>query len=188
MAREYWRAWRHKSAATPYRLKEALQWVGIGHGRAATYEKLVVEYSQGQRSNEHFFAYYEATEILDIFDSWHNRVNDFPGIQDKISFVFKKGTVLSEKENASANSNRPRNDAFVYVLAGKLLHVAETHIISVDGINNTQVELSRTQQDAPADIFLSFRENLIRIECKRPMSEAALNENADDAFRQITDS
>src|SRR5712692_354820 len=179
MTREYWRAWRHKSAATPNRLKEALQWAGIGHGRAAAYEKLLVEYSRGQRSDEHFFAYCEATEVLDIFNSWHNRAGEFPGIQEKISFVFKKGPILSENENASANSNQPRNNAFVYVLAGKLLHVAETHIISVDGINNTQVELSRTQQDTPADIFLSFRENLIRIECKRPMSEAALNENAD---------
>lgn len=187
MAREYWRAWRQKSAATPNRLKEALQWVGIEHGRAATYEKLLVEYSQGQRSNEHFFAYYEATEILGIFDAWHNGANDFPGIQDKISFVFKKGTVLSENESASANSNRPRNDAFVYILAGKLLKGGEARIVSVDGIKNTRGHSAQASQESPADIVLLFRESLIRVECKRPMNSATLDENVETAFRQLTD-
>jgi hypothetical protein len=187
MLRDYWRAWRQKSAATPERLKEALQWVGIERGRAATYERLLVEYSQGQRSNEHFFAYYEAMEVVNIFESWRDKSIDFPGIQDKISFVFKKGTVLSENESASANSNRPRNDAFVYVLAGKLLHVGEAHIISVDSIQNRTVKLVHTEQESPADIVLLFRENLIMVECKRPMSSATLDDNAEQAFRQLTD-
>ncbi|TAJ09331.1 MAG: hypothetical protein EPO61_06470 [Nitrospirae bacterium] len=187
MLREYWRAWRQKSAAIPDRLKEALGWVGIGHGRTAMYEKLLREYSQGLQSDQHFFAYYEATEILDIFNSWKSRATDFPGIQGKISRVFKKGTVLSEDESASANSNQPRNDAFVYVLAGKLLHVAEAHVVSVDGINNAKIMHGQTQQGSPSDIFLLFRDNPIRIECKRPMNEATLQENADTAYHQLND-
>ena len=186
--RDYWRAWRHKSAVMPERLKNALEWVGIEHGRVVEYERLLTEHTQGQRSNEHFFAYYEAMEILSIFDSWHTRANDFPGIQNKISYVFKKGALLSENENPSANSNRPRNDAFVYVLAGKLLHGGEAYILSVDGIRNTKVKQAQTGQDPPSDIVLLFQENLIRIECKRPMSEATLDENAQAAFRQLTNS
>ena len=183
MLRDYWRAWRQKSVATPDRLKEALRWLGIEHGRAAMYERLLVEHSQGQRSNEHFFAYYEAMEIVNIFESWRDRAIDFPSIQDRISYVFKKGAILSENESAPANSNRPRNDAFVYVLAGKLLHVGEARVISVDGIQNRTV----TEQGSPADIVLSFQENLIGIECKRPMSNATLDENAEAAFRQLAD-
>jgi hypothetical protein len=188
MTREYWRGWRHKSTATPDWLRDALRWVGIEHGRTAEYQRLLVEFSQGHRSNEHFFSYYESTEILSIFDSWRDRSNDFPGIQDKISFVFKKGTILSEDESASANSNRPRNDAFVYALAGKLLHIDEIHILSVDGITNKDGASVHVGHDSAADIVFSFRENLIRVECKRPMSEATLYKNVEEAFHQLIDS
>lgn len=136
MAHEYWRAWRDKFNAIPERLDEALQWVDIEHGRAATNKKLLAEFSSGIRSNEHFFAYHESTEIISIFDSWPQNANDFPGIQDKISSVFKNGTLLSENEMACANSNRPRSDAFVYMLAGKFLYGGEAKIISIAGIKN----------------------------------------------------
>jgi hypothetical protein len=163
-----------------------LQWVGLEHGRTATYKKLLVEHSQGHRSNEHFFAYYQATEILSIFDSWQNAAEDFPGLQDKISFVLKKGTLLSENENASANSNRPRNDGFVYILAGKFLHGGEARIISVDGIKSKRVNTPQAGQESPGDIVLLFRESLIRIECKRPMNRTTLDDNVEAAFHQIT--
>lgn len=186
MKRDYWRAWRQSSSAVPERLEDALQWVGIEYGRAATYKNLLIEYSQGHRSNEHFFAYHEATEILSIFDSWHDTADAFPGIQDKISFVFKKGALLSENERASANSNRPRNDAFVFIIAGKLLHGEEARIISVDGIRNSKSPNVPARKESPADIVLLFREELIRIECKRPMNKTTLDTNAEAAFRQLT--
>ena len=88
----------------------ALQWLGLEHGRVASYKKLLAEYYEGQRSNEHFFAFYQAMDVLNIVDSWKDTVGDFPGLQDKISVVFKKGPLLPESETASANSKRPRNN------------------------------------------------------------------------------
>ncbi len=153
---EYWRAWRGKASTLPQRLKAALEWVGIEHGRAADYHKLLSEYAQGQRTNEHFFAYYEATEILAIFDSWHIPSANFLGIQEKISYIFKKGTTLRENENASANSNRPRNDAFVYILAGQLLRGSGIELLSVDGSINTSAPEAQHPPIQSADIVLSF--------------------------------
>lgn len=185
MNRDYGRAWRQNTTAILERLDKALQWVRLEHGRAANYKRLLREYYKGERSNEHFFAYHQAMEILSIFDSWESAAADFPGLQDKISFVFKKGTLLSEDENPSANSNRPRNDGFVYSLAGKLLHGGGIQIISVDGIGNRS-NATQVSHDDSSDIVLVFQETLIRIECKRPMDGTTLDSNAETAFRQIT--
>lgn len=187
MIRDYSRAWRQNITAILERLDKALLWVGLEHGRAATYNILLREYYEGERSNEHFFAYHQAMEILSIFDSWENAAADFPGLQNKISFVFKKGTLLSEDENPSANSNRPRNDGFVYLLAGKLLHGADIQIISVDGIGN-RLKATQVSPDDSSDIVLVFQDTLIRIECKRPMDSTTLEYNAETAFCQITNS
>ena len=184
MNRDYGRAWRQNITVILERLDKALHWVRLEHGRAATYKRLLREYYEGERSNEHFFAYHQAMEILSIFDSWESAAEDFSGIQDKISFVFKKGALLSEDENPSANSNRPRNDGFVYILAGKLLHGGGIQIISVDGIGNKS-NASQVGHDDLSDIVLVFQETLIRIECKRPMDSTTLENNAEIAFRQI---
>jgi len=61
-------------------------------------------------------------EILNIFYAWMTAADNFSGLQRKIEFVFKKGMTLAEDEKVTANSNRPRNDGFVYVVAGKLVH------------------------------------------------------------------
>lgn len=63
---EYWRARRGKTSSIPTRLKTAFEWVGIEHGRAADYHRLLSNRLQGDRSYEHFFAYYEAADILAI--------------------------------------------------------------------------------------------------------------------------
>lgn len=185
MNKDYSRAWRQNITAILERLDKALEWIRLEHGRAATYKILLREYYEGERSNEHFFAYHQAMEILSIFDPWEGAAEDFPGLQDKISFVFKKGTLLSEDESPSANSNRPRNDGFVYILAGKLLHGEGIQIISVDGIGN-RLNTTQVSHDDSSDIALVFQEILIRIECKRPMESTTLENNAETAFRQIT--
>lgn len=45
---------------------------------------------------------------------------------------------------------------------------------------------AHAEQDVSGDIVLLFRENLIRAECKRPMSNAGLDQNVEKAFRQFT--
>lgn len=186
MDRDFQRAYRQSISSILERLDKALQWVGLEHGRVASYKKLLAEYYEGQRSNEHFFAFYQAMDVLSIFDSWKDTAANFPGLQTKISIVFKKGPLLPEHENASANSNRPRNDGFVYIVGGKLLHGRDTRIISVDGIKNKMVNDGEAGEDLPGDVVLQFMDNLIRVECKRPMNNDTLADNIATAFIQAT--
>jgi hypothetical protein len=110
----------------------------------------------------------------------------FPRNSREHSYVFKKGTILRENKIASANSNRPRNNAFVYIIAGKLVRGDGIRLISVDGTRNTEASQGPYEQEPSPDIVLSFQDNLIQIECKRPMSAETLDENAQSAFCQLT--
>jgi hypothetical protein len=177
------RKWKHSVAALLARLDEALLWVGLEHGRAATYKKLLIEYYDGQHSNSHFLAHFQAMEILGVYDGWVKEAEFFPGLKDRISFVLKKGTILPEEEGL--NSNRPRNDGFVYMLAAKLFHGPKVPILSVDGFRNTRLIASHPGESFTSDIVFLYNEDAIRVECKRPMSNATLNDNVDSAFTQI---
>lgn len=177
------RKWKHSVAALLARLDKALLWVGLEHGRAATYKKLMIEYYDGQRSNSHWFAFFQAMEILGVYDGWVKEAEFFPGLKDRISFVLKKGTILPEDEGL--NSNRPRNDGFVYMLAAKLFYGPKVPILSVDGFKNTRLIASHPGESFTSDIVLLYNEDTIRVECKRPMSKATLNDNVDSAFTQI---
>jgi hypothetical protein len=166
------------------RLIEASQWLGLENGRLVTYKKLLQEHYEGQRSNEHFLAFHQAMEILSIFESWKNHADDFLGLQAKISYVFKKGTILSGDE--SPNSNRPRNDGFVYIMAGKLLDGHGVKLLSVDScLNKNGGQIFKAGNE---DILLSLNGILVRIECKRPMNSSTLAGNVETAYRQIIDS
>lgn len=184
MNTDFSRKWKQPVSFLLNRLDDALDWVGLEHGRAATYKTLLVEYYEGQRSNAHFFAYFQAMEIQSVYEAWVQEAEYFPGLKDKISFVFKKGTILSEDEGI--NSNRPRNDGFVYILAGKLLHGSRVPILSVDGFRNLRLSSSHAGEVFTSDIVFLHHEEVIRIECKRPMKKTTLDENVAEAFEQIT--
>ena len=177
------RKWKHSVRALLARLDEALLWVGLEHGRAATYKKLMIECINGQRSNSHWFAFFQAMEILGVYDGWVKEAECFPGLKDRIAFVLKKGAILPEQEGL--NSNRPRNDGFVYMLASKLFHGPKVPILSVDGFRNTRLIDSHPGESFTSDIVFLNNEDAIRVECKRPMSNATLNDNVDSAFTQI---
>ncbi len=178
------RKWKHSVSALLARLDEALLWVGLEHGRAATYKKLMIEYYEGQRSDSHWFAFFQAMEILGVYDGWVREAEFFPGLKDRISFVLKKGPILPEDEGL--NSNRPRNDGFVYMLAAKLFHGPKVPMLSVDGFRNTRLIASHPGESFTSDIVFLYNEDAVRVECKRPMSSATLNDNVDSAFTQIT--
>lgn len=184
MKTDYKRKWKHSVSSLLERLEAALGWIGLEHGRAATYKTLVGEYSEGKRSNEHFFAYHQAMELLSIYDAWEQAAKNFPGLKEKISYVFKKGAILSEDESTS--SNRPRNDGFVYTLAGKVLHGSKVPVVSIDGCRNSQLSTVFPGKVFRNDIVILDGDELIAIECKRPMSETTLCENVAKAFQQIT--
>ena len=103
-------------------LQLACEWMDIKKGRALQYSKFIREfYEEDKRSREHILAFNEACEITDIYELWVPFIDNFPGLEQKIKQVFQKGPVLQEDEMPNISSNRPRNDAFVYLLAGKLI-------------------------------------------------------------------
>ena len=171
-----------KQTTTNYRhkLDAACEWLKIGKGRAADYRRLLDEFDKGSLSGEHILAYYESYEIVELFELWKERVDEFPGLRDKIRDVYKKGPVLVENERIRSSSNRPRNDAFCFLVTGKFL-AADISVVKVDGIASRHVIC-----ESNVDFTFRWEESYIDVECKRPQSEERLLERAKEARRQIT--
>lgn len=151
------------------KIKQACQWLAINQGRAATYARLVAEFFEdGGRTQEHFLAYNESCEIVDLFELWQLHVDQFPGLRARLCQVFKKGPTLRENENAAISSNRPRNDAFSYLVSGTLIG-AGVNVVAVEG-------LRRTDFTGRSDADLSFESKAayFNIECKRPQTQDSL--------------
>ena len=162
-------------------LERACKWLGVSNGRAFEYEELVRElFKDGKDSREHILAYNESCEITDIFEFWESHVSHFPGIKEKIKKCLKKGPSLREDENPNEATNRPRNDAFVFLLAGELMR-ANIKVIAVEGI----VALG-TSCHKDADITFEWSESVIDIQCKRLQTEAALEKRVRKARKQLT--
>ena len=164
------------------RLAAACNWLGIKRGRATQYGKLMREFFEDEaRSKHHILAYGESCEIVDLFELWEHRATDFPGLARKIKGVFRKGPLLCEEEHpaTASPSNRARNDAFSYLVAGRLL-AAGVPVVAVDSM------LMRGAACASeADVTFQWHETLIDIECKRPHSYAALGKRMQEARTQL---
>jgi hypothetical protein len=74
----------------------------------------------------------KAAKIVRLFELWEDRVSNFPGPAEKIKAVVAKGPVLREEENPATSSNRARDDAFSYLVAGRLLS-AGVPLVAVEG-------------------------------------------------------
>jgi hypothetical protein len=162
------------------RLVAACNWLGIERGRAARYSKLIREFFENDaRSEQHILAIGESYEIVDLFELWEHRATAFPGLAGKIRTVCSKGPLLREEENSAASSNRARNDAFGYLVAGRLL-AAGVPVVAVDGIL-----MRDTICESEADVTLEWHGALIDIECKRPRSYVALEERTKEGREQL---
>ena len=164
-----------------HKLKDACEWLNIEQGRAAEYIRLLDEFDKARRlSGEHILAYYESCEIVELFVLWERRVDEFPGLKDKIRKVCKKGPVLRENETTRSSNNRPRNDAFCFLVAGKFL-AADISVVNVDGIASRHAIC-----ESNADFTFRWEETYVDVECKRLQSENQLLKRAEEARDQIT--
>lgn len=93
--------------------------------------------------------------------------------------MFGKGPVLHEDESPDNSSKRPRNDAFVFLLAGKLLK-AGINVVAVDG---TVVDCSGWKSDS--DITLCHNRSAIDVQCKRPLTLTQMQKRVREACRQL---
>jgi hypothetical protein len=162
------------------RLVAACNWLGIEQGRAAQYSKLIREFFEDNaRSKQHILAISESCEIVDLFELWELRATAFPGLAEKIRIACSKGALLREEEHSTTSSNRARDDAFGYLVAGRLL-AAGVPIIDIEGILTPH-----TLCASKADITVQWHGMLIDIECKRPQSSAALTKLTRKARKQL---
>ena len=145
-------------------LEQACDWLNIERGRAREYVRLLEEFGRGERRPEHVLAYYEAYDIVELFELWRNDVGGFPGLKTRVDQACRKGPTMTDDEKTSNSSNKPRNDAFVYLMAGRF-RKAGISVITVDGIRAG----SGTSKSAE-DFSISWTGSDINIECKRPNS------------------
>ena len=164
------------------KLEDACTWLGINQGRPTEYVHLLDEPEQARRSNEQIMSYYESSEIVELFELWRERVATFPGLKDKIRKACQKGPVLSDDERKSSSKNRPRNDAFCFLVAGKFL-AAGVPVVSVDGIVSDNFVC-----ESNADFTFRWEDVYFNVECKRLQSEAQFLKRAKEAEQQITQS
>jgi hypothetical protein len=162
------------------RLAAACDWLAVDRGRAVRYGRLITEFFQGDaRTREHILAYGESWEIVDLYELWERRIGEFPGLAPKLKAVFREGPLLQEDEKPAAASNRARNDAFGYLVAGQLL-AAGVSVVAVDSVPARDATCA-----SEADVSIDWRGRLIDIECKRPQSHAKLEERTKEAREQI---
>ena len=160
-------------------LEQACEWLNIGRGRAREYVRFLEEFAREERRPEHVLAYFEAYDIVELFELWGNDIDRFPGLKARLEQACAKGPAMTDDEKTSNSGNRPRNDAFGYLMAGKFRN-AGIAVNTVDGI------CADSGKSNSAEDF-SFRWNGldISVECKRPYSANGFERLAKEAQRQI---
>ena len=164
-------------------LIKACEWAALPHGRSKRYIKLNEElFESYPLSRERVLAYNESCEVTDIYELWEPHVGRFPGLHEKIKECLLSGPILQEDENPHSSSNIARNNAFVLLLAGKLIR-AGINVIAVEGVLSQNVSCH-----TDADITFEWDGALLDIQCKRPQRMNSLERRAREAINQINTS
>jgi hypothetical protein len=159
-------------------VEQACLWAKLEKGRATCYAQLITEYFAGQGiSYEHVLAYHEAMEITELHKLWEPRIDNFPGLKEKIAETLTSGPSVQDDETP-LNSG-PRNYAFSYSMAGRL-QVAGCDVICVDGISRTG-ELGTWF----GDVTIRHEGFLLDVQCKRPYFAENVQKNVRRAEKQI---
>ena len=146
------------------------------------------EYLRSWCSDEHIFAYNELSDLLEIYELWLQEVDLFPGLKGMVCEVFSSGPLLREDERPRNSGNRPRNDAFTIILAGKLNNAGIAVASIEDSRRNSSVLTQNSIESTviKSDIAIKYYDLLIPIECKRPQSIDAMYARAAEARKQLS--
>lgn len=171
-------------------LKAACAWAGISKGRVLKCQNLFSDTIVGkEKTRDHFFAYNELAELIEIYQAWEKCIHEFPGLNEKIRAAFTSGPMLPEDEQVKNSGNRSRNDSFVFLLAGKL-HSVGIEVLAVDGVPSSREMLIAEHNGSNylrSDIWIRCFELDIGIECKRPLSLGAIPKRAVEARKQLNE-
>ena len=160
-------------------LEQACDWLNIERGRAREYVHLLEEFGRGERRPEHILAYFEAYDIVELFELWGSDVGRFPGLKTKLEQACGKGPTMTDYEKTSNSGNKPRNDAFVFLMAGRL-RKAGISVTTVDGIR-----ADSGQSKSAEDFSIRWNRRGLSVECKRPYSANGFERLGREAQRQI---
>ena len=162
------------------KLKVACEWLGIERGRAIEYVRLLDEFQRLDIfSDQHLLAFFESYELIELFDLWESRSKFFSDLKQKIADVYAKGPVLSDDEKTGSSSNRPRNNSYCYVVAGRFM-AAGFDVLAVDGIS-----LRGNACNSKSDFLFESDGEIYAVECKRLQSENQLLRRMKQARRQV---
>jgi hypothetical protein len=162
------------------RLKKACAWAGISRGRSSLYDQYISEFEGEKRqSQKHLLAFYESLEVSELHELWVNEVERFPGLKAKITDVLEKGPVLQHDENLEASSHQARNNAFTYLLAGRLI-ASGIEVLAVDGIRKEGQSI-----EWKGDITIQQGGEPLDVQCKRLQKENQLIKRVKGARDQI---
>lgn len=161
-------------------LEDACCWLSIKLGRTIEYKKRLEAFSTKKTHDEiDLLSYFESSDLVEIYLLWEKSVDYYPGLKNHIRTIFKKGPTLRSDENPNRSTNRPRNNAFPVLLAGRFL-AAGIHVNQVEG--NYQRPSSIASN---ADFTFLRRGSEFNVECKRPYSMKGLVNLAEEARDQI---
>lgn len=172
---------RMKRATADYRqdLEDACSWLEIDRGRALQYQANLKRFHEGVTSEEVLLSHYESRDLVEIFLFWRDHVDRFQDLKNKIRPIFEGGQVLSDDEKPDKGKNRPRNDAFPILLAGRFLSVG-IPVLQVEGIGE-----NGSGVNSIADFSFSWESSLTHVECKRLSSWKKFDANIRKAMKQI---
>lgn len=156
----------------------------IKYGRIVDLKRLLENrnFRFDEQLKQQEFAVNEAWEIVSIYDYWHAHWDNFENLQERITRIFRTGPTHSEFERTDSNTNRPRNDGFAYLLAGKLI-IGGISVISVDGLPRKGSDYASN-----ADIIINLSDKLVRVECKRIFQINNLAQRIKEGCKQIIES
>ena len=160
-------------------LEQACKWLNIDRGRAREYVRLLEDFGRGEHGPEHLLAYYEADEIVQLFELWGNDIGRFPGLKPRLEQACAKGPAMTEDEKTSNSSSKPRNDAFGFLMAGKFKK-AGISVSTVDGIR-----AGSGKSKSAEDFSIRWNRLVLNVECKRPYSAKGFERLAKKGQRQI---
>src|SRR5262245_3159597 len=107
------------------------------------------------RSPRHILASGESCEVVDLFELWEPRAAEFPGLAERMRAVVGRGPLLREEENPGASTNRPRNDAFGYLVAASSWPSAFRWLLST--ASPLAMRLARPRRTSRFDGMLALR-------------------------------
>lgn len=152
--------------------------------RTTQYIDIYKGFLKGKITREGMFVFTEIEDIIEIYELWNQEIIAFPGLLSKITSLFSKGPILKDEEISENSSNRPRNDLFVILMAGKL-KLWGINILAIEDIPSKDWDFDSNGISLP-DITFEADGLVWGMECKRLRTWNSLYRRYNEGKKQLT--